>query len=632
MTGFLVGLATGARAPAHEHSPRVLSPHVADTYSMKTFADFPRWRDLEGDAKIFEVFRYLVDERTGVYPMGLGAWEGSDVLYEFGFIRDPVKMLNVYSLGYCDMLGPTAAGIFEDMGIGKGRTVDLRSFPHVVAEVQSGGKWRYVDLDLRAVFRREDGTLASLEEARADASLWERPNGPFFFPIDDLSSTRDGYAKTTLEKRYGVNMGGHTMDFVLRRGETFTRWWKPQGDRWNHHESYHTNPSLRAILERAPRGPKPKHAGWSVHTRGNGRFVYAPDLGEGSPDFEDGVLHSSNVRLGPRGLTLGEGGEGFAVFEVRSPYVIVPLVGRLETADDDSEASVVLAEGEGIALSVSHDNGISWKDQGSPAGPLDLTPLVSGRYGYLLRVALRGKPGEAVLRSLAITTWVQVHPASLPALRKGRNAMRYMTGDHHGLATHVLEIRTNGSDREDFLKHLVEPPSDFDPARTTARARGPFVARVTAAAGMRIAWFSAGGNFATHRGDAARGTRNAMAWAVGEPRDFTEIYRADLPADQSHWHYNADVEVKLPAPSRTVFIRYTGDPAVNNLRIYAHCVEERPPPATPITITHAWSEKGVPRTFMVSMEGPGSYDVEAGDDPEDDWIEMAIPSSRARSK
>ena len=45
--------------------------------------------------------------------------------------------------------------------------------------------------------------------------------------------------------------------------------------------------------------------------------------------------------------------------------------------------------------------------------------------------------------------------------------MRYVTGDHHGLEGHVVEIRTNGSDREDFLKPLVEPPKDFDPARTT---------------------------------------------------------------------------------------------------------------------------------------------------------------------
>ena len=71
------------------------------------------WRPSDGDAKVFEIYKYLGDRRTGVFPMGVGAWEGKDTAYEFGYIRDPVKMINVYSLGYCDMLGPTMAGIMQ---------------------------------------------------------------------------------------------------------------------------------------------------------------------------------------------------------------------------------------------------------------------------------------------------------------------------------------------------------------------------------------------------------------------------------------------------------------------------------------------------------------------------------------
>jgi len=99
-------LLTARSLEAHEHAPRVLSPHVADTYSLKTFADFERWRVLGGDAKAFEVFRYLADARTGLYPMGVPAREGPEELYEFGSVTDPVKMLNVYPLGHCGTLGP----------------------------------------------------------------------------------------------------------------------------------------------------------------------------------------------------------------------------------------------------------------------------------------------------------------------------------------------------------------------------------------------------------------------------------------------------------------------------------------------------------------------------------------------
>jgi hypothetical protein len=605
-----------APAAAREHAPRVLSPHHADAYSMKTFAEFPRWRDLKGDAKVYEIYRYLADPRTGIFPMGVGAWEGKDPAYEFGFIRDPVKMINVYSVGYCDMLGPTMAGVMQDMGIGPSRTLNLPGLSHVVSEVFYDGKWHYLDLDLRAVFRRPDGSLASLEEARKDSSLWKGPNSPLFFPLDDLEKTRKSYAATPVQVRHGVNMGGHTMDYVLRRGETFTRWWKPRRDRWSHHESYHTTPAIRAILEREPRGPKPKHAGWSVHSHGNGRFVYRPDLTSRSGDFADGVYDSRGVRPGPSGLL----GAGYAVFEVRSPYVIVPRVGAVETTGDDVEASVVKLDATGVAVSVSVDNGLTWT---APAS-LDLTPLVAGRYGYLLKLELKGE--DAVVRALEITTWVQVHPASLPGLRKGGNEMRYVTGDHYGLDTRVVEIRTNGSDRADFLKYLSEPPADFDPARTTSRARGPFTAKVTAPPGTKVAWFSAGGSFTTHQGEAAPRTKNAMAWSAQESGGFREFYRAAVPAGQSHWHYNADVEVKLDSPLKTVFIRYTGDPGVNNLRIFAHCVADTPPMRSPVTITHAWREKGELKTRAVTLRKPGPYAVTVEGDPVDEYVELSIPS------
>lgn len=52
-------------AEAAVYSPRVLSPHVADTYSMKTFAQFHRWRDLEA-IKVYAIFKYLMDEQTGI--------------------------------------------------------------------------------------------------------------------------------------------------------------------------------------------------------------------------------------------------------------------------------------------------------------------------------------------------------------------------------------------------------------------------------------------------------------------------------------------------------------------------------------------------------------------------------------
>jgi hypothetical protein len=126
-------------AVARIYSPRVVSPHVADTYSMKTFAEFPRWRELEGDQRAWEVFKYLTDEQTGLFPLGQPVIEGHDVLPEFREIRDPVKLINVYGYGYCGILGPTMAGVCEQSGIGRSRTLILPGWHHVVGETFYGG-------------------------------------------------------------------------------------------------------------------------------------------------------------------------------------------------------------------------------------------------------------------------------------------------------------------------------------------------------------------------------------------------------------------------------------------------------------------------------------------------------------
>ena len=119
-----------------------------------------------------------------------------------------------------------------------------------------------MDLDVRAVFRRPDGTLASLDEARHDPLAVARPRAAVL-PQDSLDKMRRMYEKTRVEHYYGFNQSGHTMDYVLRQGETFTRWWTPQGGRWNHRLEWNREAWLRQLIEQPPRGPKPNHRDFS---------------------------------------------------------------------------------------------------------------------------------------------------------------------------------------------------------------------------------------------------------------------------------------------------------------------------------------------------------------------------------
>ena len=169
-------------------------------------------------------------------------------------------------------------------------------------------------------------------------------------------------------------------------------------------------------------------------------------------------------------------------------------------------------------------------------------------------------------------------------------------------------------------------PDDYDPDRKTSRIRGELIAKVVPPPGTRIAWFTAEGSFRTHQQEAAAKTRNTIGYAVGSPRDFREIYQSEMPTDMGHWHYNASREVRLEEPVEELFVRYFGDPALNNFKIYAHCVEDRARQASPAVVTHTWTENGVERTKSFTLDAADEYEIVAGADPINKSIEIAVPS------
>ena len=53
------------------------------------------------------------------------------------------------------------------------------------------------------------------------------------------------------------------------------------------------------------------------------------------------------------------------------------------------------------------------------------------------------------------------------------------------------------------------------------------------------------------------------------------------------------------------------------------------PAATPVVITHKWTENGAAKTKTVTFEkDAGTYQITAGADPTDVSIEMSVPSGR----
>jgi len=317
------------------------------------------------------------------------------------------------------------------------------------------------------------------------------------------------------------------------------------------------------------------------------------------------------------------------VFEVFTPYIIVAKINDLDDPNDDTEASVVTLEtGVPVQVAVSLDHGLTWKLAAmvpSEKKAVDLTRLVKGTYGYLLRLSASGNEGQAAIKSLSIDTWVQVAPISLPRLQRGENHLRYEVGDRYGLRTIPMLISPDISNPKDLAKYVVAMPENYDPQRHTSRIIGDTTLRLAAPAGTKIAWLSVGATFRTHQGDQAVKTDNRIAYAVGAPGDFKEVYQSHVPTWVSHWRYNWDMDIRLPSPAEVVYVRLHGDPGLNAMRACLHLLPPDPPSAG-IRITHVYNIDGRRQEKAVDLAKPGPYIISCDADPENVSVAVAALS------
>lgn len=637
---MLVACAVPEQLSAQVISPRVVTADQPDLYSSLTLARYPGWAKAEPAERVHRLFQWLTAADGGLYDFPAAPHEGKDS--SFSQVTDPLRLVNVYGFGDSRTQAVALAGLWEQSGFGSAVLVE---FPKWKTAGQSQWGVELIAGDMRAcvvpsapaIFRQPEGTLASLEEVLQDDSVWQTPVSPEFFPGQNPAQVRKQILAAEPVLTSHQTTAGYAAEFSLRPGESLIRWWQPQGKRWQH------PPEWKGNSEVADGPQRPESAG-RLTGYSHGRFVYEPGLTEKSADLNYGLWNSHNVEAGPDGLTLTEKGKGFAIFEVRSPWIIVPLVEKPEDPKDDHGAALVEVEGKQLTVEVSLDQAVTWDPLDAKKLPaqLDLTSKVAGAYGYLLRIGMSGSPGTSLLSSLRITTFVQLAPATLPALKQGTNQLTFRTGDADGQPTRSVPLTPGCHSLAEFSRAVVFPPQEFQAKADKGRALGPFTVRLAAPPGCRINRLTAGGWFLTNESSeeatsdskATDGQPSARAvpridYAAAIPTGFQPLAVFDsLPTGSAAGF----APLQLPEPAETVYLRYEGAPAVNSYQVLGHCQSVSPPATFPLVVRHAWRvDGGEEQTATRELTEPGEYSIDAGPRvPENISIEFSIPSQPAR--
>ena len=183
---------------------RLTGEHTADVTDLERFRQFPAWRDKEGNDLALAVWKYLCGYETGLYHFN-EVLEGQDSFDEYATVRDPLKILNVYNMGYCGIFGPVLDGIFQGVGFERGRSFGVDLWNHCATELWYDDAWHYYDLDVRGVLTDANGVVVSLDEAKRNRSVWTNPPVKIepFFPNDpDMNKVFEIYRDSKINYYY----------------------------------------------------------------------------------------------------------------------------------------------------------------------------------------------------------------------------------------------------------------------------------------------------------------------------------------------------------------------------------------------------------------------------------------------
>lgn len=624
-------------------SPHVTSPGATDVRSVAAMLASPRLAGKRGQELAVAIWRLVLDKGEGLYH-----YCPAQERLTGHFVYDPVKLFNVFGWSICGVTANTLAVLYKDAGFADARIANLQG--HEATEVFYDGGWHLLDGDLQAYHRRhapERDVIASYADCLADPTLvshQRNPSEPYYLPDRPAERMAELY-RVEASTFPAFADHSHTMDFVLRPGETLERSADPQG-RWIWFDNF-TEFRRRFPGEWSDDGPRERFD--PPRRYGNGRWVYEPDLTAAGLDFEAGAYEARNVAAGPEGLAPAGAGPAACTFEFDSPWAFAgtPAVdGRERPADGCIVAARIVQRGAGaparVLLAVDPDRPWFevWRSPGAGAHDvrLHLTEHVVNAYRYLLRFELgSGGPGSAALERLRVESAFMVAPASLGRLVEGANELTVRFGDEAHLATRRWLIETEFDDEaavraktHRLVNARLLPASDDRILPADESRPYQVIYRVEAPPHGRVQRLFVHASVRGKADDDPTADRTLAEWAPDEDGPWRTIFDEPVPAVPHRWHVSAEGEAALDEPRRAVFVRLVGRAGLKTCRIRAHALDDRAGPAGPLEIAHEWTQAdGTPGRHVERVDAPGlphRYTVTCGPAPRLRRIVMRSPS------